>query len=171
MRVRHLWSGLSVACAAALIERDGALRSSGQSAPRTPWGDPDIQGTYTNTYENGTPLERPDEFAGRKLDDVKGEELANMRRAIQKRTIGAFRGPDARARQLVAGQSRSRSRQPGVARRRSARRQDSAMTPEAQKTDRRRAPRLARRARAGRPTRTKIAVSTTAASRAACRVR
>jgi len=67
---------------------------AGQSAPRTPWGDPDIQGTYTNTYENGTPLERPDEFAGRTLDQVKGEELANIRRSIQKRTIGAFLGPE-----------------------------------------------------------------------------
>jgi catechol 2,3-dioxygenase-like lactoylglutathione lyase family enzyme len=71
-----------------------ALQSSGQSAPRTPWGDPDLQGTYTNTYENGTPLEKPDEFAGRTLDQVKGEELANIRRAIQKRTIGAFLGPE-----------------------------------------------------------------------------
>ena len=47
------------------------------SAPRTPWGDPDLQGNYTNTYENGTPLERPDEFAGRKLEDIKGDELAD----------------------------------------------------------------------------------------------
>ena len=93
MRVRHLWSGLSVACAAALIGVTVAPLS-GQSAPRTPWGDPDIQGTYTNTYENGTPLERPDEFAGRTLDQVKGEELANIRRSIQKRTIGAFLGPE-----------------------------------------------------------------------------
>ena len=93
MRVRHLWSGLSVACAAALIAVTGAPLL-GQSAPRTPWGDPDLQGTYTNTYENGTPLERPDEFAGRTLDQVKGEELANIRRSIQKRTIGAFLGPE-----------------------------------------------------------------------------
>ena len=93
MRVRHLWSGLTVACAAALIAVTGAPLF-GQSAPRTPWGDPDLQGTYTNTYENGTPLERPDEFAGRTLDQVKGEELANIRRSIQKRTIGAFLGPE-----------------------------------------------------------------------------
>jgi hypothetical protein len=32
------------------------------AAPRTPWGDPDLQGTYTNTYENGTPFERSDQF-------------------------------------------------------------------------------------------------------------
>ena len=54
--------------------------------PRTPWGDPDLQGNFTNLYEVGTPFERPDEFAGRRLDDVKGEELATIRRGIQDRT-------------------------------------------------------------------------------------
>jgi hypothetical protein len=44
--------------------------------PRTPWGDPDLQGNYTNKYEQSTPLERPDEFAGRRLEDVRGAELA-----------------------------------------------------------------------------------------------
>jgi hypothetical protein len=61
--------------------------------PKTSWGEPDLQGTYTNTYENGTSFERPDEFAGRRLEDIKGEELAAMRRAIQKRTIANFEGP------------------------------------------------------------------------------
>ena len=37
--------------------------------PRTPWGDPDIQGTYTNKYEQGTPFERPAEFDGRQITD------------------------------------------------------------------------------------------------------
>ena len=42
-----------------------ASASGQQSAQRrTPWGDPDLQGTYTNTYENGTPLERPDQRSG-----------------------------------------------------------------------------------------------------------
>jgi hypothetical protein len=92
MRVRHLWSGLSVASAAALVSVMVAP-VSGQSAPRTPWGDPDIQGTYTNTYENGTPLERPNEFAGRKLEDIKGDELAAVRKKIQERTVNNFEGP------------------------------------------------------------------------------
>ena len=92
MRIRHLWSGLSVACAAALIGV-AVAPLSGQSAPRTPWGDPDIQGTYTNTYENGTPLERPDEFAGRKLEDIKGDELVAVRNKIQQRTVTNFEGP------------------------------------------------------------------------------
>jgi hypothetical protein len=56
------------------------------SPPRTPWGDPDIQGNYTNLWEVGTPFERPDEFAGRRREDVTGEELARIRRAIQERT-------------------------------------------------------------------------------------
>src|SRR5580765_5619638 len=44
--------------------------------PRTTWGDPNLQGNYTNKNEQSTPLERPDEFAGRRLDEVKGAELA-----------------------------------------------------------------------------------------------
>ena len=60
--------------------------SSTYSAPRTPWGDPDLQGNYTNLWEAGTPFERPDQFAGRRLEDIKGEELAAIRRGIQERT-------------------------------------------------------------------------------------
>jgi hypothetical protein len=45
---------------------------------RTPWGDPDLQGTYTNKYEQSTPLERPAEFAGRRVEDVRGAELAEV---------------------------------------------------------------------------------------------
>jgi hypothetical protein len=67
--------------------------ASSWTAPRTPWGDPDLQGTYTNTYENGTPFERPDEFAGRKLEDIKGDELRKIKREAQQRSITAFQGP------------------------------------------------------------------------------
>jgi hypothetical protein len=94
MRNRTIWSGLRATCRVALVWA-AVVPLAGQSAgPRTPWGDPDLQGTYTNTYENGTPLERPDEFAGRKLEDITGEELANIKRATQKRTIAAFLGPE-----------------------------------------------------------------------------
>jgi hypothetical protein len=34
-------------------------------APRTPWGDPDISGVFTNRDVNGVPFERAAEFAGR----------------------------------------------------------------------------------------------------------
>lgn len=63
-----------------------ARRSAAWTPPRTAWGDPDLQGNFTNLYEVGTPFERPDEFAGRRLEDVKGDELASIRRDIQGRT-------------------------------------------------------------------------------------
>ena len=54
-------------CAGAVMVVVAAAQSSAQSykAPQTPWGDPDIQGNYTNLTEAGTPLERPKEFEGR----------------------------------------------------------------------------------------------------------
>jgi hypothetical protein len=106
MRRSWLWSTFGIAVASLLVPTTVAPvagqtanapargAASSWTAPRTPWGDPDLQGTYTNTYENGTPLERPDEFAGRKLEDVKGEELRAIKAAQQKRTIGAFLGPE-----------------------------------------------------------------------------
>ena len=45
-------------------------------ASRTPWGDPDIAGVYTNSDESGIPFERPAEFDGRRLEDITGAELA-----------------------------------------------------------------------------------------------
>ena len=36
-----------------------AAGAQGQIVPRTPWGDPDLQGTYTNSNEAGLPMERP----------------------------------------------------------------------------------------------------------------
>jgi hypothetical protein len=58
--------------------------------PRTSWGDPDIQGWFSNRTEDATPLERPAQFEGRRLEDVKGEELAAIKRQQQQRTIAQF---------------------------------------------------------------------------------
>jgi hypothetical protein len=46
--------------------------------PRTPWGDPDLQGGWTNVNENGIPLQRPDAITGKSLDDVDDAELADL---------------------------------------------------------------------------------------------
>jgi hypothetical protein len=43
---------------------------------RTPWGDPDLQGTFTNKDEVGTPFERPAEFQGRRIEDITPAEVA-----------------------------------------------------------------------------------------------
>ena len=45
----------------------GQQTSSSSPMPRTPWGDPDIQGVFTTDDELGVPFERPDQFGTREL--------------------------------------------------------------------------------------------------------
>ena len=59
--------------------------------PRTPWGDPDLQGTLTNKYEQNTPLERPPEFEGRRAEDLTAAELADLFKRRQQQAVD--RGP------------------------------------------------------------------------------
>jgi hypothetical protein len=61
-------------------------------APRTPWGDPDLQGSYTNVYESGTPMERPVYFEGRRREDVTGDELREYRRLLREQSLVNFAG-------------------------------------------------------------------------------
>jgi hypothetical protein len=44
-------------------------------APKTPWGDPDIQGNFTTKDEANTPFERPQEWEGRRMEDITPAEL------------------------------------------------------------------------------------------------
>jgi hypothetical protein len=46
--------------------------------PRTSWGDPRIEGTYTNKDENGTPFERPDELAGKQRREFGPEQMKEL---------------------------------------------------------------------------------------------
>jgi hypothetical protein len=55
-----------------------AAASSSYATPRTPWGHPDLQGTYSNDAETGTPMERPRQFEGRVLADITPEELQQI---------------------------------------------------------------------------------------------
>ena len=60
------------------------LASNGQDALRTPWGDPDLRGTWTGSTL--TPLERPRELAGQ--DFLTAEEAAALeQRADQNRFV------------------------------------------------------------------------------------
>ena len=76
----------SLALVLALTSLAAAQARKPYTPPRTPWGDPDIQGNFTNLYEVGTPFERPEQYAGKKLDEVSPEELKQQRVAIQERT-------------------------------------------------------------------------------------
>ena len=100
----HGWAGLASYCLAlAMLPWSNAAAQSASeaapwSAPRTPWGDPDLQGVYTNIDERNVPLERPAEFEGRLLSDISPAELAefarttNEQRARQFERNNAFRG-------------------------------------------------------------------------------
>jgi hypothetical protein len=57
------------------------------AAPRTPWGDPDIAGVFTNSDESGIPFERPVEFEGRRVQDITPAELAKLVQTRQEQTI------------------------------------------------------------------------------------
>ena len=65
----------------------GAASGKAYVPPKTPWGDPDLQGNFTNKYEQGTPFERPAEFDGKRVEDVKGEELADLLKKRQQNAI------------------------------------------------------------------------------------
>jgi hypothetical protein len=43
---------------------------------RTSWGEPLIEGTYTNKDEYGTPVERPDDLAGKQRSEFGPEQMA-----------------------------------------------------------------------------------------------
>jgi hypothetical protein len=96
MRIRVL-----VSCALAVIVATSSIAAQGSSssrakpaasakaaklwtAPRTPWGDPDLQGVFTNNDESGIPLERPKTFEGRTLAEVSEQGG----RAGQSRVVG-----------------------------------------------------------------------------------
>src|SRR5688572_16097656 len=81
---------------ALLLLSAGPVAGQTWTPSRTPWGDPDLQGNYSNEYEQGTPFERPAEFEGRAIDDIKGDELADLvrERAVEVLLNSPFSGGD-----------------------------------------------------------------------------
>ena len=81
-------STVLVASAAAVLVASvaGTIHLSAQAAPsakafapqRTPWGHPDLQGTYSNDDETGTPMERPAQFEGKRHEDLTPAEFAKL---------------------------------------------------------------------------------------------
>ena len=54
------------------------------TAPRTPWGDPDIAGVFTTDDEMGVPFERPAQFGDRQF--VTDAEFSQRQTQIQRQT-------------------------------------------------------------------------------------
>jgi hypothetical protein len=74
----------------------GAPRPAGAATyapPQTPWGHPDLQGTYTSTDENGVPLERPDQFPAQGgLSDAEFQRIIDERLTRARATAGRIGG-------------------------------------------------------------------------------
>jgi len=87
-----------VATHAVAQQRSASAAARPYAPGRTPWGDPDLQGDFTNSNEYATPLERPDRFAGKRLEDFTPAELAQIRREAEAEAVEALapgpRGPD-----------------------------------------------------------------------------
>jgi hypothetical protein len=63
--------------------------------PRTPWGHPDLQGTYTTTDENGVPLERPDTIPAQEgLSDAEFQKIVRERQERARATAGRIGGAE-----------------------------------------------------------------------------
>jgi len=80
---------LAVACACSAVPLTAQTTSAAKvtrakkavehwSPPRTPWGDPDLQGVFSNADEYGLPFERPSEYEGRRLEDISPAEMARI---------------------------------------------------------------------------------------------
>ena len=80
----------TLALAVAPVAGQGPTNGS-SGAPRTAWGDPDLQGIWSSS--GATPMERPAEFQGR--ERLTDEELARLRGEI-----------DARDEQLLQAEAR-----------------------------------------------------------------
>ena len=79
MNVRAVKGLAVVTLAAAVIAALSAQTSSpAPKLPRTSWGDPKIEGTYTNKDEFGTPFERPAELEGKQRREFGPEQMKEL---------------------------------------------------------------------------------------------
>ena len=75
---------LAVMLAALAVAPLAGQGGSAEATPRTPWGDPDIQGVWE--YWTFTPLEKPAELAGR--DELSAEEAALIAQRLSDEAVG-----------------------------------------------------------------------------------
>ena len=93
--------GFAALAAAGLAAQKAATAPAKTYAPgKTSWGDPNLQGVYTDKDESGIPLERPSQFDGKTAEALDDSELADIIRERQARavataaTIGGAAGAD-----------------------------------------------------------------------------
>jgi hypothetical protein len=97
-----MWTAMAMIAAGLLTGAPLGAQTSGRAVtgwtpPRTPWGHPDMEGIYTNKDEANTPLERPDQFAGRSTQDFSEADLAALvkqRQALAAKIAGGIGGAE-----------------------------------------------------------------------------
>src|SRR5262245_23477255 len=77
--------------AAALKHVSGWIKTSAYVPAKTPWGDPDIQGGYSNVNENGIPFEKPGNLSTQ-VGEVDDSELAELNKERNERALAAAAG-------------------------------------------------------------------------------
>jgi hypothetical protein len=100
--MRSHFRGLSVVAAIFALTAgpsfaQSASKSKTWTQPKTPWGDPDLQGTWTSDDCIGTPMNRPAQFGDRLY--YTEQELADRQRQIEKQSqndVTETVAPDAR---------------------------------------------------------------------------
>src|SRR6478752_4003839 len=79
---RLLHAALLIALAGAAVTplagQTSAVKKTPWRAPRTAWGQADIHGDYTNKDEANTPLERPEQLAGKDQGAFTEADLARL---------------------------------------------------------------------------------------------
>ena len=61
--------------------------------PRTPWGDPDLQGSYTTTNENGVPMERPNQYPAQgTMTDAEFQKIVRTQQERARASAGRIGG-------------------------------------------------------------------------------
>jgi hypothetical protein len=90
-------AAIAVSAQGPTAPRKAAAKPAGAPAraytpPRTPWGDPDLAGIYTNKDENGIPIERPSQFEGKNIADVDDSEFAEIVRALNEASVARAPG-------------------------------------------------------------------------------
>ena len=75
----------------AILQGSAAGQPADWTAPRTPWGDPDLQGIWTNEV-TGTPRQRPARFGEREF--LNDEEVADLERQALARYEAAVAADD-----------------------------------------------------------------------------
>jgi hypothetical protein len=74
------------------------------TAPRTPWGDPDLQGIWPSTLMLGTPLERPESFGERAtLNDVEFDARVEQSRRRRETDLERYLDPETARRNSSTG--------------------------------------------------------------------